>query len=44
VDVDAARFEQLVADGRPAALEQAVGLYRAELLAGLTLAERPFEE
>ncbi|HWN12851.1 MAG TPA: BTAD domain-containing putative transcriptional regulator, partial [Candidatus Dormibacteraeota bacterium] len=44
VDVDVARFERLVADGRPAALEQIAGLYRGDLLAGLALAERPFEE
>jgi len=44
VDVDVARFEQLVADGRPEALEQIAGLYRGDLLAGLALAERPFEE
>ena len=44
VDVDVARFEGLVADGRPEALEQIGGLYRGELLAGLALAERPFEE
>src|SRR2546425_10399260 len=44
VDVDVARFERLVADGRPEALEQIAGLYRGDLLAGLTLAERPFEE
>ncbi|PYN14101.1 MAG: hypothetical protein DME06_05545, partial [Candidatus Rokuibacteriota bacterium] len=44
VEVDVARFERLVADGRPAALEQVAGLYRGDLLAGLTLAERPFEE
>ena len=44
VDVDVARFERLVADGRPAALEQVAGLYRGDLLAGLALAERPFEE
>src|SRR3989454_4823821 len=44
VDVDVARFEQLVADGRPEALEQIAGLYRGDLLAGLTLAERPFED
>ena len=42
--VDVARFERLVADGRPAALEQVAGLYRGDLLAGLALAERPFEE
>src|SRR2546426_10022808 len=44
VDVDVARLERLVADGRPEALEQIAGLYRGDLLAGLTLAERPFEE
>src|SRR5438445_6293048 len=44
VDVAAARLERLVADGRPEALEQIAGLYRGDLLAGLTLAERPFEE
>src|SRR6266567_393752 len=43
VDVDVARFERLAADGRPAALEQIAGLYRGDLLAGLALAERPFE-
>src|SRR6202022_1069003 len=44
VDVDVARFERLVADGSTGALEQATGLYRGDLLAGLALAERPFEE
>ena len=44
VVVDVAQFERLVADGRPAALEQVAGLYRGDLLAGLALAERPFEE
>jgi len=44
VDVDVARFERLVADGSADALEQAAGLYRGDLLAGLALAERPFEE
>jgi predicted ATPase/DNA-binding SARP family transcriptional activator len=44
VDVDVARFERLVADGRPAALEQIGDLYRGELLAGLALSERPFED
>src|SRR2546426_7538147 len=44
VDVDVARLERLVADGRPEALEQIAGLYRGDLLAGLVLAERPFEE
>src|SRR6267142_1033406 len=44
VEVDVARLERLVADGRPEALEQIAGLYRGDLLAGLALAERPFEE
>src|SRR5207245_3345412 len=44
VDVDVARIERLVADGSADALGQAAGLYRGELLAGLALAERPFEE
>ena len=44
VAVDVTQFERLVADGRPPALEQVPGLYRGELLAGLALAERPFEE
>jgi DNA-binding SARP family transcriptional activator len=44
LDVDVARFERLIADGRPAALEQIAGLYRGDLLAGLALAEPPFEE
>jgi predicted ATPase/DNA-binding SARP family transcriptional activator len=44
VDVDVARFERLVADGHPEALAQIAGLYRGDLLAGLALAERAFEE
>jgi DNA-binding SARP family transcriptional activator len=44
VEVDVARFERLVADGKPDSLEQAAILYRGDLLAGLTLAERPFED
>jgi predicted ATPase/DNA-binding SARP family transcriptional activator len=44
VEVDVAEFERLVADGRPPALEQIGGLYRGDLLAGLALTERPFEE
>ena len=43
VDVDVARFERLAADGHPAALEDAVFLYRGDLLAGMTLSERRFE-
>ena len=44
VEVDVAEFERLVADGRPPALEQIGALYRGDLLAGLALTERPFEE
>ncbi|HWO03441.1 MAG TPA: BTAD domain-containing putative transcriptional regulator [Methylomirabilota bacterium] len=44
VDVDVAQFERMVADGQPPALEQIGGLYRGDLLAGLALTERPFEE
>jgi DNA-binding SARP family transcriptional activator len=44
VDVDVARFERLVADGRPSALEEVAGLYRGDLLAGLALAERAFDD
>jgi predicted ATPase/DNA-binding SARP family transcriptional activator len=44
MEVDVAEFERLVADGRPPALEQIGGLYRGDLLAGLALTERPFEE
>ncbi len=44
VDVDVARFERLAAEGGIPALEQVPGLYRGELLAGLALAERPFDE
>jgi predicted ATPase/DNA-binding SARP family transcriptional activator len=44
VHVDVARFERLVADGSAEALGQVSALYRGDLLAGLVLAERPFEE
>ena len=44
VDVDVAQFERLVAGGSVDALGQAADLYRGDLLAGLALAERPFEE
>jgi predicted ATPase/DNA-binding SARP family transcriptional activator len=44
VDVDVARFEGLLADGSADALGQVTTLYRGDLLAGLVLAERPFEE
>src|SRR5437762_1801027 len=44
VEVDVGRFERLVADGAPAALEEAVALYRGDLLDGFDLAAPPFEE
>ena len=44
VDVDVARFERLVADGSADALGQVTALYRGDLLAGVVLSERPFEE
>src|SRR5262249_21178309 len=44
VDVDVARFEQLLADGSTNALGQIAGLYRGDFLAGLVLSEGPFEE
>jgi DNA-binding SARP family transcriptional activator len=44
VEVDAGRFEQLVADGTPDSLERAATLYQGELLTGVTLAERSFED
>jgi len=44
VEVDAGAFELLVRDDRPGALEQAVERYRGDLLEGLTLPERTFDE
>ena len=44
VEVDAMAFERAVADGMPAALEKAATLYQGDLLAGLAVAEAPFEE
>ena len=44
VEVDATAFEQLVADGSPAALEEAAALYHGDLLAGLGVTEPTFEE
>ena len=38
------RFERLVADGRPAALEQIAGLYRGDLLAGLAPSARSMRD
>ena len=44
VDVDVARFEGLVANGAPKALGQAAVLYQGDLLSGLTVGERAFED
>jgi DNA-binding SARP family transcriptional activator/tetratricopeptide (TPR) repeat protein len=44
VDVDVPVFERLVAEGSPEALEQAVRLYRGDLLEGIGVDEPPFEE
>jgi DNA-binding SARP family transcriptional activator len=44
VEVDAARFEQLVADGKPESLGRAATVYQGELLTGVTLSERSFED
>ena len=44
VEVDAAAFERLVADGSPGALEEATALYHGDLLAGLGVTEPSFEE
>lgn len=44
IDVDVVRFERLVADRSAEALGQIAALYRGDLLAGLVLAEQPFED
>lgn len=44
VVVDAARFERQIAHGSPEALEEAVTLYRGDLLEGFSLKERAFED
>ena len=44
VDVDVGRFEQALADGTPASLQQAAALYGGDLLAGLVVQAPPFEE
>src|SRR5690349_9583055 len=44
VEVDALAFERAVIDGTPVALEKAATLYQGDLLAGLGVAEAPFEE
>lgn len=43
IDLDVATFTRLLADGRPQALEQAIALYRGDLLAGLGVKEEPWE-
>jgi DNA-binding SARP family transcriptional activator len=43
-DVDALRFERLVSQARPEALQEAVALFRGDLLEGLRLKEPRFEE
>ncbi|RAZ84342.1 alpha/beta hydrolase [Mesorhizobium hawassense] len=43
-DFDVARFEALAASPTPEDLEQAVAVYRGDLLDGLGLREEPFEE
>jgi DNA-binding SARP family transcriptional activator len=44
VEVDVATFERRLAEGTPAALEQAAALYRGDLLAGFDVDEPLFEE
>jgi DNA-binding SARP family transcriptional activator len=44
VDVDVARLERLVADGRPAALQRIPDVYQGDLLAGLALGVPSFEQ
>src|SRR5262245_19450690 len=44
VEVDVVEFQRGIADGRPAALERAIDLYRGELLEGISLREAPFED
>jgi DNA-binding SARP family transcriptional activator/predicted ATPase len=44
VEVDALQFERLTAERSAASLEQAVALYRGELLSGFSLREEHFEQ
>ena len=44
VDLDVARFEELAASATMEQLEQAIGLYRGDLLDGFNLREEPFED
>jgi len=41
---DVISFEQLLREGTPDALDQAMALYRGDLLEGLIVTEAPFEE
>lgn len=43
IDLDVAAFTRLLGEGTPEALEQAVTLYRGDLLAGLNVKEEPWE-
>jgi DNA-binding SARP family transcriptional activator/pimeloyl-ACP methyl ester carboxylesterase len=43
VDLDVAAFTRLLDEGTPEALAQAAALYRGDLLAGLNVAEEPWE-
>lgn len=44
VHVDALQFDRLAADRSAPSLEQALALYRGELLSGFSLREEPFEQ
>lgn len=44
IALDVARFEELVASATPDHLEQAIALYKGDLLDGFSLKEEPFEE
>ena len=44
VEVDVASFERRVAEGTPGALQQAVALYKGDLLEGFVVDAAPFEE
>jgi len=44
VDVDAVKFQLLIAEGTPNELQRAVNLYKGDLLEGLNVTESPFEQ
>ncbi len=44
VETDLATFQAAIAEDTPAALEEAAGLYRADLLDGFSLRDRDFDE